>query len=399
MRLLRHPVFLAVALSHWIVDVLNGQTGVLLAVLSVPLGLTNAAIGLVATLYSVTGSLAQPLFGWLSDRYGPRWSVIGGVLWMAACFSLVAVAPGRWPIGFLIIGSLGSAAFHPPATMKAVQLGQTRLAGHAATAASLFILFGQSGLSVGPALGGAILDHMGRSGLLSLTAIAVPIGLFAAWQLRQGSQPPPTPVHDKIAASRADAARPDLAVFALVMVLAGLRTWAQAVVTTFGPKYYHDLGITATIYGAIVALFMGGSAVGGVIGGMMSDRWNRRRTITLTLTLSILPFYFFPLARGGWIYPLALVAGLCNGAPHSVFITMAQRALPGRMALASGIALGLMFATGGVGAYLSGLAADRIGLARVLQANAGLVASAALLSLMLQPDRRARQATAVSAGG
>jgi FSR family fosmidomycin resistance protein-like MFS transporter len=398
MRLLRHPLFLTVSLSHWIVDVLNGQTGILLAVLSAPLGLTNAAIGLIATSNSVLSSLTQPLFGWLSDRYGPRWLAAGGVLWMAGFFSLVALTPGYWPLVFLIIGCLGSAAFHPPGTMKAVQVGYTRLAGQAATAASLFVLFGQGGLSMGPALGGLIIDQLGRPGLLALTAIAVPIGVLVAWQLRPEPQRAYPQAQSHGPGQGVPGAHPDLAAFALVILLAGIRTWAQAAVTTFAPKYFHDLGVTATVYGAIVAVFMGGSAIGGVFGGMLSDRWNRRWTITLSMTLSVLPFYLFPLARGNWIFLFAALAGLLNGAPHSVFISMAQRMLPGRAAFASGLTLGFMFTSGALGAFLSGLAADHYGLTIVLQANAGLAACTALLSLLLRPGHGTPQRAVATAG-
>ncbi|MGH2523786.1 MAG: MFS transporter, partial [Anaerolineales bacterium] len=157
--------------------------------------------------------------------------------------------------------------------------------------------------------------------------------------------------------------------------------------STFTPKFFHDQGVSPTIYGLIVAVFMGGSAIGGVLGGVLGDRWGQRRTITLMMGLGVLPFYFLPLARGGWIYPVATLAGLFNGAPHSVLVTLAQRALPGRSALASGITLGFMFTAGALGAYLSGLAADRLGLTLVLQGNAVLALLATLLSLTLQLDR------------
>jgi FSR family fosmidomycin resistance protein-like MFS transporter len=387
MRLLRHPVFLAVALSHFIVDVLNGQAGILLAVLSVPLGLTNADIGLIATIYSLVGSLAQPVFGWLADRHGSRWATAGGVLWMALFFSLVAVAPGYWPIVCLVVGAVGSAAFHPPGTMRAAQVGHLHMTGQVATAASVFFLFGQGGLSVGPAVGGVLIESLGRPGLLLITAITVPIGLFTAWQLRPAPVPPAaSPARS--APVDAPAGRPDRMVFILVMALASLRTAAQAILTTFAPKFFQDQGVSPAVYGAIVALYMGGSAIGGVFGGVLADRWGRRRTITLALLLSVLPFYFFPLASGGWIFLLAVLAGLFNGAPHSVFITMAQRALPGRAAMASGLTLGLMFAAGALGAFLGGLAADLAGLALVLQSTAALALAAAGLSLAVQPERR-----------
>jgi MFS transporter, FSR family, fosmidomycin resistance protein len=383
MRLLRQPVFLAISLSHFIVDVLNGQTGILLAVLSVPLRLSNASIGLIFTIYSLLGSASQPLFGWLSDRYGPRGAAAGGVVWMAVFFSLVAVTPGYWPIVFLLAASVGSAAFHPPGAMKAAQVGHVYMAGQAATAASVFFLFGQGGLSVGPALGGFILDHLGRQGLLILTAVTLPIGILTAWQLR------PVPVAAQArsghpAVAEAPAVSPQLMAFVLIMVLAGLRTWAQAVTTTFAPKFFQDQDVSPSIYGAIVGLFMGSSAIGGVVGGVLSDRWGRRRTITISLALAVLPFYFFPTASGGWIFLLAALAGLFNGAPHSVFITMAQRSLPGRAALASGVTLGLMFTSGALGAYLGGIVADQVGLGLVLQANAVLSLAAMGISLALR---------------
>ncbi len=50
MKLLKNPLFLSLALSHFIVVVLNGQVTIVLAVLSVPLGLSYAALGLISTV-------------------------------------------------------------------------------------------------------------------------------------------------------------------------------------------------------------------------------------------------------------------------------------------------------------------------------------------------------------
>src|SRR5262245_22769625 len=119
MKLLRQPRFLAAALSHFSVDAFNSQLGLLMALLSLSLGLSNATVGLIAFSYSMVGSLSQPFFGWLTDRYGGRWPVAIGVLWMAGFYTLVALTPGYWSIVFLIIAALGSGAFHPAGTALA----------------------------------------------------------------------------------------------------------------------------------------------------------------------------------------------------------------------------------------------------------------------------------------
>ena len=72
LTLFRNRLFLAVASGHFVVDVLNSIVPVLLAVLATSMRLTNAQIGLALTLFTFSGSLSQPRFGWLADRFRGR---------------------------------------------------------------------------------------------------------------------------------------------------------------------------------------------------------------------------------------------------------------------------------------------------------------------------------------
>jgi FSR family fosmidomycin resistance protein-like MFS transporter len=369
------------------VDMLSGQVGILLAVLSVPLALSNASIGLIAMLYSIFNALSQPIVGLLYDRSGGKLSASSGVIWMGVLFALVAVLPGYWPLPFMILATLGSGAFHPMGTSQAADFGNRHMAGRVATAASIFFLFGQGGWAIGPALGGLIIDHLGRQGIVILAALALAVGLIGAWWMRRNpAQASVTEVSAHEASRSAPA--PDVTAFALILACAGFRTWAATATTTFIPKFYLDLGYTPSVFGLIAALFMGGSAIGGVIGAVLADRYGKRRTIFFSLVLSVLPFYFFPISRGANIFGLVALAGLLNGASHPILVTMAQRALPGRAGFAAGLTLGVMFAAGSIGAYLSGLGADRLGLAHVLQANAIISVAAAAVVLALRRESK-----------
>lgn len=399
MRLLRQPQFLIIALSHFVVDTLSGQVGILLAVLSVPLGLSNATIGLVAMLYSISNAVAQPIVGWMYDRAPSRFSIAGGVIWMGVLFALVAVLPGYWPLGLMILASLGSGAFHPMGTSQAADHGNRHMAGRVATAASIFFLFGQGGWAVGPALGGVIVEHLGRQGILILAVLAVVVGIGGMWWMRRpaveaASEPEATTNRTTQAPHDAD-----VAAFILILICAGFRNWAATTTTTFIPKFYLDMGFAPSVFGLIAALFMGGSAIGGVIGAMIADRYGKRRTMLIALLLSVLPFYYFPVSRGLAIFVLVALAGLLNGASHPILVTMAQRALPGRAGFAAGLTLGVMFAAGSIGAYLSGLGADQLGLARVLQANAVISLVAALLVLALRREPKNGPTPLLSAEG
>ena len=112
-----------------------------------------------------------------------------------------------------------------------------------------------------------------------------------------------------------------------------------------------------------------------------------------TIFLAALPLGLFPLAHGPILVVLVALAGGLLGASHSLIVVQAQAMLPDRMALASGLTLGFTFASGAVGAALSGFVADLVGgLLLPLQASGVLALIAGAFSLTLKgplwPSRR-----------
>lgn len=94
-----------------------------------------------------------------------------------------------------------------------------------------------------------------------------------------------------------------------------------------------------------------------------------------------------------------VLTGFVVVSTFSVATVMAQELLPGRVGTATGFILGLTVGTGGVGATLLGLAADRWGVAWVLQRLPLLpLASMALASLLPSGPSPARRGVPVSAG-
>ena len=104
---------------------------------------------------------------------------------MGVCAPLVLFRPASRPLGLMFRASLGSGAFHPRGTSQAAEHGNRYMAGRVATAASIFFLFGQGGWAIGPALGGVIVEHLGRQGILILSALAVAVGIGVAWWMRR----------------------------------------------------------------------------------------------------------------------------------------------------------------------------------------------------------------------
>ncbi len=379
MSLIRNSVFLAAASAHMAVDLLNGQRSILLAVLSIPLGLTNSLIGLVSSLYILSASVSQPLFGEFADRFGPRWVATGGVFWMALMFSMAVTVPGYAALLFLALAALGSAAFHPAGAMEATLLGRQRSGGRETTAASLFFLFGQGGLSIGPMVGGPILERWGPTGLLLLLFFVVPVGVNAGLQL----PPRPASSQPQEGVATFDWRMLRGATMAFVL-LAAFRSWTQANMVTFLPKYYSDLGFRPSFFGFIAALFMGGAALGNLMGGWLADRHGRRRVTVWSLLLAAVALALYPtFSVTAWTYLITPLAGAFIGASQAIIVVLAQRMMPNRVGAASGLVLGFTFASGSIGTLISGFQADRLGIEALFHTTAVIALVGALMALLI----------------
>src|SRR5680860_401754 len=120
----RRPVVLGgVALSTLLVavhltnDAFGSMLAALLPSLQIRFGLSETVLATLVATLSFSSSMTQPLFGSLADRFGRRLVGSLGILTSSALLSLMAVAPSLWILyALLLVGGLGSAAFHPSGT-------------------------------------------------------------------------------------------------------------------------------------------------------------------------------------------------------------------------------------------------------------------------------------------
>lgn len=171
----------------------------------------------------------------------------------------------------------------------------------------------------------------------------------------------------------------------LLAIVATLQSWSQANMINFVPKYIKDLGLSAATYGNIAGLFMGGSALGNVIGGHFGDLYTKRKVASAALFFAAFPIYIMSqIGWSPWLYLLIPLAGACTGAVHSIMVVLAQRMISGGMALASGLILGFIFSSGALGMLLTGPLAENYGFPTVLVMTTGLVLLASPLAWMLK---------------
>jgi len=383
MAFLLDNLFSSVALGHMIVDMLNGQRAVLLTYWSGPFQLSNTMIGMISTIYVVAPALTQPVFGYFSDRIGPRWLVSGGILWMGFWFFMAVFTPSATALIFLVIASIGSGAFHPAGTAQASILGRDLPGGKETTATSFFFLFGQGGGFFGPMVGGPLLEKFGVAGLLPIIFLTIPISSWAWWHLRKVS-----PFHmDSIVEKNEHTGRTrwlSAGLFALILT-ATFHSWVQQNMVTFMPKYLSDLGQSPSTYGFLAALFTGGFAVGTVIGGMLADKYGREIVVVLSLFLGTIPLLIIPITGfNGLYYFLIPLSGFLMGCAFCVILVLAQKLIQGGTGMVTGLVLGFMFSSGSIGTLLTGVIADTYGFIPVFYATAILCLAGGTSALFLK---------------
>lgn len=406
----RNRLYLAVVSSHFAVDTLNSLGPVLLAVLALPLGLSNAQIGFALTLYLLANSLSQPLFGWLADRV-PNQSVLLaglGVAWLALFFCVIALF-ANWTLLLVCfaLAPLGSGLFHPIGTASAATAHPDR----ANSATAVFFFCGQMGLALGPVLGGFLFASAGNLGVLPLALLALlPAGLLmSAGRVGQVAPDDHETGHHQ---SHPDRSLPrhahrgsfqthhwrrlaqvgqwlSLAVLAFVLLVA-VRSSIQVVYQSFLPKLFADRAWTPQLYGLLAGTFMGAAATGNVFMGDLADRFGMRVATVVPLLLSV-PAGLVCLAAPSVAitFVAAGLSGVLVGGQHSILVVHAQNLLPTGRRFAAGLILGFTFASGAIGAWCAGLLADVYGLPIVMQAVTWMGLVAALLALTL-PQHQGR---------
>jgi FSR family fosmidomycin resistance protein-like MFS transporter len=179
------------------------------------------------------------------------------------------------------------------------------------------------------------------------------------------------------------------------------RAWTFIGTVAFLPLLFQGKGWSASAQGAAAGAFWLGGALTGVLVGAFADRVDRRWAVGASTGVGAVLLLLLPVSDGPSAVALAFLCGGALGAPHSVLMVIAQDLLPVRRALASGLALGFLFAMGAVASWGIGALADRFSLPSVLQVGALVGLAVALLALLLpraavaQPGVAAQDATAI----
>ena len=304
-----------------------------------------------------------------------------------------------------VLAPIGSGALHPVGALHAAETVPRRSAFNMAW----FFLMGQTGLALGPAIAGILLDQanpdlLGTLGqtvgahyfgiqnnlmpIIILWVAAIPGFLLMATHIPKHHEH-----HLQRAKRQEDSANDNgdhfpILAFIILGAVVILRGFGQQGSVAFVPLLFEQKGWDPAAYGTITSSYWIASAFSGLFFGRLADRFDRRKVMMLSMICSAPAFYFLPAYDGALAFGLAIAAGGFSGGAHSLIVVMAQDLIPMRKGFASGAILGFIFGTGAIGTLVIGAVSDQIGLSTTFHIVAVMLAVAGVLSMLLPRQSR-----------
>ena len=371
-------VAVAVTAGHFINDAYAGMLSPLGPVIQSHFGTSITAVTILAGVLSLTSSVLQPFLGIIGERFDRRVMAAFGPAATGIGLTLMGYAPTFGVLVLLVaVAGLGSGLFHPAGAAYVARYSPIDQRG---LWASLFSAGGTAGMALGPVFAGVGLEKL---------PMFAPIGLVIAFATYLV-----TPA-ERVTGTR-PTAREYLAIFRGPIVtlwgMAVLRSLASSGFGTMLPFILAAKGYNYTATALAFGVFSVASAVGGIVGGRISDRRGRvpvlRSSILGTFPLFVLLVMSEPAQI--WYYPLMFLVGAFINASIPVGVVTAQEYAPKHVAVASSIMMGFSWGFAGLLLFLVGSLADMTTPTTAALASISLLLPSVWLAYRLPEPEKAR---------
>ncbi|MFH9687116.1 MFS transporter [Streptomyces sp. NPDC017413] len=354
----RNTPIALLSVGHACVDIYQGSVAALVPFFIAERSYSLAVASGIVLAASLLSSVAQPLFGVLTDRWAMPWLLPVSTLLGGAGIALSGLS-GSYPLTlvFVALSGIGVAAYHPESARVA------RIAGRGShRAMGWFSTGGTVGFALAPLMVAAAMSVGGLrwTPLLVLPALvgaALCLPVVRVLQQRQAAAPPTPP----------PAGSDDVASFVRLSLAVVFRSIAFIGLSTFISLYVRQRlgGGTAVGTAALFVLYLG-STVGAVLGGSLAARWDRVAVARWSYLATVAAVAGVVWVPGPAVFLFLALTSAGLYVPFSLQVTLGQDYLPSRVGTASGITLGLTVSIGGLASPAVGALADATSLRTAL---------------------------------
>jgi DHA1 family tetracycline resistance protein-like MFS transporter len=271
------------------------------------------ALGLSATAYALTSTIAAPFIGMLADHFGRRPVILVSLAAYVGAFSGYLFATSAW----LFILLRGLAGVFTAGLVPAIVSSVGDLAEKNRRAQWIGIVNGGASIGwiLGPLLGGFLYDRFGYVVPFTVSiAMELCALLLAVLLIPETYIPSSHPSQFHLSWRPGFRSLPAIPAFTLIMLISFGVTFAWAFIEPQFMFYaYDDLAWTSSQLGLIISTWGLACTIGEFFLGQLSDRLGRKPVLVLGLSLFLAQFVGLVVFRDViWIVVCFMLAGLGN---------------------------------------------------------------------------------------
>jgi FSR family fosmidomycin resistance protein-like MFS transporter len=310
--------------------------------------------GLLSTVMQLP-ALINPWIGSLADRISVRWLLVLAPALTAVPMSLIGVAPTYGMLLILMVfAGISVSVFHVPAPVVVARMSGERKG----LGMSFFMVGGEAARAVGPMAAVGLVALMGLEGFYPVMGVSFVCSalLFSATRdlpLTQTAAAP-VPLMQTWKNMRQ-----------ILMPITGIlvaRGFMHGCMAAFLPTFIVMNTGNLWLAGAGLTIFEIAGVAGVMVAGSLSDRFGRRRMLTLSLIGAPISLLAFVWADGWTAYALLVLNGFTLLSTTPVMLALVQENAGKSPSAANGLFMMISFLSRSAVVVIIGMAGDLIGL-------------------------------------
>ena len=331
--------------------------------------LTYFEAGMLRSVYAAAMAVLQVPVGFMADRVGEFWLLVGGNIWVGAGLIAMSLAPSFiLLLAFTLLGGLGGGTQHPLASGIVSRAYDSRAR---ATAVGTVNFAGDLGKLAAPAIVLVVAGSYGWRGTMLIIGIgAIAFFLASIFIKRSVDIGRAEPVESKPADAYDGTGKPTTG-FKILSVVGFIDSAIRAAALTFVPFILEDRGMDITEEIPIMLiLLLAGGAFGKYVCGWFSERHGLISIVWVTKAAAVVFLVATIYAPMLTIAPLMVLLGIgLNGTSSSLYATVAIFAPQARRSRM----YGYFYTTNEIGAFAAPLMFGRLADIFNLRVSMGLM--------------------------
>ena len=268
---------------HFSHDLTTGLLVGLLPFIRQDLGLNYLQSGFLVSAFSLTAGFSQIFGGWLSDRIEPRKAIALGLGGVGLSAASISFAPSYYAfLALLVALGILSGFYHPSAVSIITNHFEPRRLGRVI---ALHQIGGSLGFGIGPFVGAIISSrfdwHLAYL-ILGLPALVAALLVITQLKVRQSNYTTSATVTGKKPVSIWQVFRSGATIIAISVSM----QLVTGPIMSFIPLFLVDVhNLTESASSLLVTVIRMAGLCGSLFGGWLTDKWGRRNTIFLALSM------------------------------------------------------------------------------------------------------------------